>query len=124
MLKSLPLILLFLLSTAASFAASLEDMRNARDRILERLPEIENLWNRGLTVETNEGFVSARSSLNRTQIQLIQQENRDRSTLYSYIARKTGTDLFQVSRERALQIAEMAKNGLWIQADNGDWKRK
>ena len=58
------------------------DMEAARDRIIERLPEMENLWNRGLTGESNEGFVVARSSLGRTQIELVQAENRDRPLLY------------------------------------------
>ena len=99
-------------------------MRDARDNILERLPEMDNLWNRGLTGESNEGFVVARSSLNRTQISLIQAENRDRAILYTYVAEKTGSGMFSVGRERAIQISRMTKNGLWIQNEKGNWIRK
>jgi len=119
------LFLLFLCTVASSEAATgAEAMREAREDILERLPEMDNLWNRGLTGESNEGFVVARSALNRTQISLIQEENRDRAILYSYIGEKTGTDMFSVGRERAIQISQMAKNGLWIQNGKGKWVRK
>jgi len=119
------LFLLFLCTVVSSEAATdAEAMREAREDILERLPEMDNLWNRGLTGESNEGFVVARSALNRTQISLIQEENRDRAILYSYIGEKTGTDMFSVGRERAIQISQMAKNGLWIQNGKGKWVRK
>tara|TARA_R100000027_G_scaffold27984_1_gene20246 strand:+ start:281 stop:658 length:378 start_codon:yes stop_codon:yes gene_type:complete len=122
-----PFLTIALFLTAAfslQAAPSAQDMRDAQNSIIQRLPEIENLWNRGLTGENNEGFVAARSSLNSTQIALIQQENRDRIVLYNFVADKTGSDLFQVSRERAAQVAKMAKKGLWIQKTNGDWVRK
>jgi uncharacterized protein YdbL (DUF1318 family) len=119
------LLFLFIFLVAPVFAAaSAEDMRDARERIIERLPEMENLWNRGLTGENNEGYVAARSSLNSEQIRWIQAENRDRMILYNYVAQDTGSDLFRVSRERAIQVAKMAKSGLWIQKDSGDWARK
>ncbi len=119
------LFLLILCAVVPSEAATgAEAMREAREAILERLPEMDNLWNRGLTGESNEGFVVARSSLNRTQISLIQEENRDRAILYSHIAEKTETDMFSVGRERAIQISRMAKNGLWIQNEKGKWVRK
>ncbi|MBC2600265.1 DUF1318 domain-containing protein [Puniceicoccus vermicola] len=125
MRKIFPFALLLLtLASSAFAAASAQDMRDARERIIERLPELENLWNRGLTGESNEGYIVARSSLNSTQIGWIQAENRDRVILYSYVAERTGSDLFEVSRERAALIAEMAKGGLWIQDDFGNWKRK
>lgn len=116
--------LLLLVLPCMALGSSEEEMEAARERILERLPEMENLWNRGLTGESNEGFVAARSSLNRSQIAMIQDENRDRLTLYSYVAARTGADLFAVGRERAILISKMAKNGLWIQEGDGDWKRK
>ncbi|MEM0966538.1 MAG: DUF1318 domain-containing protein [Verrucomicrobiota bacterium] len=114
-----------LLVVSSSLSATdLESMLEARERIIERLPETENLWNRGLTGESNEGFVAARSSLRRDQITLIEEENRDRSILYEYISNKTGTQMLAVGRERSIMIARMAKNGLWVQALNGDWERK
>ncbi|MFP4351759.1 MAG: DUF1318 domain-containing protein [Puniceicoccaceae bacterium] len=118
------LVLCPLLLPPEAAAANRQAMREAREAILERLPETENLWNRGLTGESNEGFVVARSALSSTQISLIQEENRDRAILYTYVAEKTGTDLFSVGRERAILIGRMAGNGLWIQNEKGRWVRK
>jgi len=117
--------ILFVLATGSLFgAASAQDMRDARERMIERLPEMENLWNRGLTGENRDGYVTARSSLKSSQIGMIQAENRDRLVLYTYIGEKTGTDHFQVASERAAMVMDMAKSGLWVQKDNGDWIRK
>jgi len=119
-------IFILIAASAISLTASTtpETMRDARDRMIERLPDMENLWNRGLTGESNEGFVSARSSLNQTQIGMIQSENRDRALLFSFVAEKTGTDMFLVGRERAIQVYKMAKDRLWVQESDGRWVRK
>ncbi len=93
-------------------------------RSVERLPNIDNLWNRGLTDENNEGYVTARSSLNSTEMAWVQEENRDRQTLYAYIAHKTGAAQTEAGRLRAIQMTEMAKSGLWVQTEAGKWTRK
>jgi len=125
-MKTFPFLLLFTLTLAsvAHGAVSAEEMQEARERIVDRLPETENLWNRGLTGENNEGYVTARSSLNSEQIRLVQAENRDRLLLYTYIASKTGSSHIQIGRIRAEEVAKMAKNGLWIQEPAGNWARK
>ncbi len=114
----------FLSATPQASAVTSDEMEKARDRIIERLPEMGNLWNRGLTGESNEGFVVARSSLRSDQIAMMQNENRDRLILYSYIAEKTGAKLAEVFKVRAKRIAEMAHGGLWVQTPDGHWKRK
>jgi len=126
MIRKLSLLSFVLLafSTSALSAVSVEEMRDARNRILERLPQTENLWNRGLTGENNEGYVTVRSSLRSDQVSLIQSENRDRLILYTYVGEKTGTSHLRVGRERAIEIAKKAKDGLWVQEPNGDWIRK
>ena len=40
------------------------------------------------------------------------------------IAAKTGASAGEVGTERAKQIAQTSKPGVWLQRDNGEWYRK
>ena len=51
-------------------------------------------------------------------------ENSDRQKVYEAIAAKEGTSPELVGRRRALQIAENASAGTWLQAADGSWSRK
>jgi len=124
MKNALTFLLLIATASLADAAPSRAVMEKARSQMIERLPEIENLWNRGLTGESNEGLVAARSTLTQDQTALIQAENRDRAILYAYVANRAGSDVFTVARERARQIRLMGKDRLWIQTPSGEWIRK
>jgi len=119
----LALLASLLLPAQTGLGATEERMLAARERMLERLPEINHLWNRGLTGESSEGFVVSRSTLREAENELIEDENRDRMILYRFIAEETGADHLEVGRKRAELIAAMAKRGLWIQTPSGEWIR-
>jgi hypothetical protein len=55
---------------------------------------------------------------------LVKAENRDRQLVYQAIARQQGTTAAVVGRRRALQIAENARPGEWLQDASGTWHRK
>ncbi|TVM00725.1 MAG: DUF1318 domain-containing protein [Candidatus Brocadia sp. WS118] len=55
---------------------------------------------------------------------IVQAENQDRRTVYEAIAKKEGATTEQVGQRRALQIANQARKGVWLQGQNGKWYQK
>ena len=51
-------------------------------------------------------------------------ENRDRKLVYEAIAKNQGTTVEVVGRHRAVQIADKALAGEWLQDANGKWYQK
>ncbi len=90
----------------------------------ERLPQVEALWKNGQVGENNRGFLEARTSLNRTQDELVKAENADRAKVYAAIAASTNVPSERVGQQRAAQIAQRAAQGLWLQRPNGEWYKK
>jgi len=117
------LLLTFVFSATPTLYAD-NDFASAQKRTLDRLEERENLWNRGLIGENNAGFVSARSSLNNKQREMVAEENKDRTIIYTAIAARTNSTAEEVGKQRAAQIAKAAKRGLWLQDMEGKWYRK
>jgi uncharacterized protein YdbL (DUF1318 family) len=54
----------------------------------------------------------------------VDAENNDRQLVYDAIAKQQGTAAEVVGRRRALQIADNAKPGEWIQDAGGKWVQK
>ena len=55
---------------------------------------------------------------------LVNAENADRQAVYADIAQRTGTTAQEVGKRRALQIAQLAAPGHWLQAADGRWYQK
>jgi uncharacterized protein YdbL (DUF1318 family) len=51
-------------------------------------------------------------------------ENKDRQTVYNAIAKQQGTAAELVAERRAIQIAEKAGPGEWLQDGSGKWYKK
>jgi len=95
-------------------------------RFLQRLPAITGLKNGGIIGENNLGFLEFRNPglKNEENNKLVSEENTDRQQVYNLIAQKTGASVQDVGKRRALQIAEMAAKGHWLQDDTGRWYQK
>jgi uncharacterized protein YdbL (DUF1318 family) len=94
-----------------------------KERMLSRLPVINELKVQGLVGENNLGFLEFRSE-QKPNADVIDAENRDRQEVYKAIAaRQNATPAF-VGQTRAAQIAERESPGTWIQGADGAWKRK
>lgn len=94
-----------------------------KERMLNRLPVIEDLKARGIVGENNQGFLEFRPGKSEKK-EVVAAENQDRLIVYEAIAKKQGTTVELVGRRRALQIAERAKPGEWLQDASGTWYRK
>ena len=55
---------------------------------------------------------------------VVAAENADRRDVYKAIAKQQGATVEVVGKRRALQIAEKASPGEWIQDKSGQWIKK
>lgn len=95
-----------------------------RARFLQRKPFIDGLKNQGSVGENNIGKLTPRTALNAQAQQIVNAENADRDTVYGEIAQKLNVSPIEVGRRRAVQIAEMAAPGHWLQDAAGNWYQK
>ncbi len=106
----------FLLSTAAF-------CDDIKARMKERLPRIIELKAAGIIGETNQGLLAFVGG-NTQEEALVAAENKDRQLVYGAIAKQQGVTADVVGQRRALQIAEKAQPGEWLQDAGGKWVQK
>lgn len=110
------LTLVFLSSLNASAASE-------KQRMLDRIPAINTLKDKGLIGENNKGYLEYRSG-SKPQQQLVSAENKDRKTVYGAIAKSQKVDLGLVGQRRAQQISAKGAKGHWFQKPDGSWYKK
>jgi len=118
--------LLILLALLCSFSLPLmaEGIADVRHRIEQRLAQIDALKAQEAVGETNRGFLEERKTGVANAASIVAAENKDRETVYAYIARETGANADSVGRARAKQIAANSKPGVWVQDEGGRWIKK
>lgn len=118
--------LLFVLAALLPAAGALraQNLGSLKERIAARLDSVNGLKDRGGAGENNRGFLEARGNLSGPEQQIISDENADRRTVYAALAAKAGATADAVGRQRAQQIAALARRGHWIQEANGEWRQK
>lgn len=104
-------------------SVSAQDLGAVRQRMADRLPELDRLKAAGVVGENYVGFVASRST-KEDAAEIIAAENDDRKVVYAAIARQAGASAYDVARARARQIAAASASGVWIQSEAGEWYRK
>ena len=99
------------------------DSLQVKDRMLKRLPQIDQMKLSGAIGENNSGYLEVRAAHPEAQA-LVGAENADRRAVYEAIAGQQGSSVEAVGRVRAQQIAEKAAAGVWLQDQKGAWYRK
>ena len=94
-----------------------------KQRMIDRLPEINNLKDRGVIGENNLGFLEFIGN-QKEKADVVAAENVDRKSVYEAIAKSQGTTVVVVGQHRAIQIADKARAGEWLQDANGKWYKK
>lgn len=115
--RRLSIIMLLLLFATFVYAAG------EKDRMLKRVPKINELKSAGIIGEKADGLLGFVKSSPADEA-LVQAENKDRKAVYAQIAKSQGVSAEQVARRRAKQIAEQAPSGHWLQNDKGEWVQK
>ncbi len=126
-MKSAPVLRTLLLFVAALFGASLLPAQNLdalKERMEKRLAAVNALKDRHVIGETNRGYLEVRGGVLNAEQQIVSEENSDRQKVYAALAARTGASIDEVGRQRAEQIAAIAKRGHWIQEPSGDWRQK
>ncbi len=91
--------------------------------MIERLPIIISLKDKGLVGENNQGYLEFVGD-QKERADVIDAENKDRRTIYEAIAKQQGTTVEVVGKHRAVQIANKARPGEYLQDANGKWYQK
>lgn len=94
-----------------------------KDRMLERIPAINALKDKGVIGENNRGYLEYRSA-DKPEQQLVNDENSDRKAVYQSIAQQQKVDAVLVGQRRAKQIADIGQKGHWFQKPDGAWYQK
>ena len=99
------------------------DINDVQDRMLKRVPAVNELKNKEIIGENNRGYLAFLGN-KKTGQNTVQDENNDRRVVYRSIAQKRGIKPEQVGRLRAKLFAEKGKSGWWFQSPNGKWYKK
>lgn len=94
-----------------------------KQRMLNRLPQIQALKAKGIIGENNRGYLAYVGD-KRVKQEMIQAENADRKAVYQAIAKQQNTSVAVVEKHRAAQIEKEAKPGTWLQDATGKWYQK
>lgn len=108
---------LMLLCSSLVFAAG------EKERMLDRVPQINALKSAGIVGEKADGLLGfvKQSPSNEA---LVNAENKDRKAVYAVIAKSQKVSEAVVAQRRAMQIAEQAAIGHWLQNASGKWYQK
>lgn len=109
------------LMPAQAHADSLGDLK---ERMKERVKTVDKLKESGAVGVTNQGYLEARKELDEDDAKLIEAENKDRLTVYTYIAKKADVPVSKVEKQRAAELAKLSAKGVWLQDAKGKWYRK
>jgi uncharacterized protein YdbL (DUF1318 family) len=111
----------FILGILVSNASS--SSKAIKKRMIERLPTIRALKEKGIVGENNDGYLEFVGK-KKEKADVVEAENKDRKKVYDAIAKQQGTTVEVVGKHRAVQIATKAKTGEWLQDANGKWYQK
>jgi len=91
--------------------------------MIDRLPVIKSLKAKGIIGEDNAGYLEFVGQ-KKEKADVIQAENKDRKLVYGAIAKQQGTTVELVGKHRAVQLANKAQPGEWLQDAKGKWYQK
>ena len=94
-----------------------------KQRMIDRLPVIKSLKANGIVGENNAGYLEFVGQ-KKEKADVIQAENKDRKLVYGAIAKQQGTTVELVGKHRAIQLANKAQPGEWLQDAAGKWFKK
>jgi len=109
--------------TAFLFTALNVQAASVKERMLARIPAINSLKDKGLVGESYKGYLQYRTGKKPEQ-KLINDENKDRKSVYAAIAKQQKVDITLVGQRRAKQISAKGSKGHWFQKPDGAWYKK
>ena len=117
-------VIISLLGLLLAGSLGADTVSDAAERIKQRLVQVDEMKASGEVGEDAQGYLAQRSALAGRKAAVVDAENADRKTIYASVAGKTGQSVSEVGAQRALQIAERALSGVWLQKPSGEWYQK
>ena len=122
---TLPLYAALIALFLAPLTAHAQNDENAiKQRILQRVGDVDRLKIDGLAGENNKGLLEQRAMLSPAQTKTMNEENADRKALYAILGKRLGLSVTVVGQGRAESIRKKSASGVWIQEPNGKWVKK
>jgi uncharacterized protein len=122
-MKRTPVFIIFFCMLALILSVTSGFSQDLKERMKDRLPLIVELKKKGIVGENNLGFLQFVGQM-KEQENVVKEENNDRVNVYEAIAKQQGTTSDIVGKRRAIQIAEKAGAGEWLQDEKGTWYQK
>lgn len=122
-MKKTPVFIIFFCLLALILSVTSGFCQDLKERMKDRLPLIVELKKKGIVGENNLGMLQFVGQT-KEQENVVKEENNDRVQVYEAIAKQQGTTADTVGRRRAIQIAEKAGAGEWLQDEKGAWYQK
>lgn len=101
--------------------------QDIRTRMKQRIPQIIQLKKAGTVGENEKGYLElvpgAKAADPAKAAEVVKAENADRTTVYTFIAKKENVAVETVGAMRAAKLAKLAKPGEYIRKD-GKWTKK
>ena len=105
-----------------------DDAATIKKNMVERKPKIDALKKAGTIGENKAGKLEVMKDKDGKEVKIedadkkiVDAENKDRTTIYTAIAKKESTTVDKVAELRAKQIRSKANEGDYIQNEDGKW---
>jgi uncharacterized protein YdbL (DUF1318 family) len=118
------IVALFVLLTFSSKGNCFAGSDEIKARMQQRLPTIVQMKAEGIIGENNKGFLEFVPGAAQKMQNVVADENNDRQMVYEAIAKQQKTTAELVGKRRAIQIAQNAGAGEWLQDSSGTWNKK
>ncbi len=113
-----------LLFGAATIARAADDLATVKARMTARITAIDALKLKGALGENNQALLEVRDPAVKEAAGVAAEENKDRGTVYTALAKSQGVTAAEVAKARAKQIAANSAKGVWVQDEKGAWAKK
>jgi len=122
-MKRTPVFIIIFSMFALILSANSGLSQDIKERMKDRLPLIVELKKKGIVGENNLGLLEFIGKTKEHE-SVVNEENNDRMKVYEAIAKQQGGTADLVGKRRAIQIAEKAETGEWLQNEQGVWYQK
>ena len=118
------IVALFVLLTFSTNGNCFAGADDIKARMQQRLTTIVQMKAEGIIGENSMGFLEFVPGAAPKMQNVVADENKDRQMVYEAIARQQNTTAELVGKRRAIQIAQNAGGGEWLQDSSGRWYKK
>ncbi len=118
MKRTLSTILVIALTAVSAMGQTASELKQ---RMNDRLPAIIELKTTQTIGENNQAYLAILKEVTEAQAILVQEENADRRSVYTMLAKQINAPIDLVQKKRAAQLRDLASPGTKVQTPEGDW---